>query len=81
VLTPSPDPTLNIVSIRTGSGGSVVLTFVGIPGLTYAVQAKDSLNEGVPWVTLAQLVAGPNGHFTYTDTAPTPTRYYRAVGP
>lgn len=81
LLNPSPDPTLNIVSIQDGPGGSVFLTFVGIPGLNYDIQAKEVLDEGVPWVTLAQRTAGPNGHFTFTDVPPTPVRFYRAVGP
>jgi hypothetical protein len=61
----------------------MLLTFIGIPGLLYDVQAKEDLAESVPWVSLGQVTAGANGEFTFTDAdaALYPVRYYRSVGP
>lgn len=83
LLGPDSGLTLNIVSIQPGANGAVIITFVGIPGLQYDIQATEVLGPGTVWTSLDQRLAGPNGEFVFTDPNASlfPQRYYRAVGP
>ena len=63
-------------------GGTVTLTFRGVPNRTYQVQWSDSVNSG-DWHDLGITTAGRTGSMTYEDTPPggTGSRFYRIVYP
>ena len=63
-------------------GGTVTLTFRGVPNRTYLVQWSASVNSG-PWHWLGTTKAGRTGTMTYEDTPPggTGSRFYRIVYP
>jgi hypothetical protein len=75
-----------IVEFPTGNGPSVVsvtvsdgkatVTFAGIPGLLYYIQASTDL---VNWVDLGSVTAGPTGVIQFTDVnaGQYAVRYYR----
>jgi len=56
------------------------VSFAGIPGYTYAVQAATNLTPPVAWVTLGSQPAATNGLWQFTDTnaASYPQRFYRS---
>ena len=77
---PTGDPN----SVRTtSSGGSTVVTFIGVPGHSYRVQYTAPPGPPYSWtefVPPAIYSAPANGVFTHTDSSPTPpARQYRAV--
>jgi hypothetical protein len=77
-ITPANAPSLNTISIAL-AGATRVVTFAGIPGITYVVQWADA--AGDPWADFSDgaIAAGPTGLITYTDsTSPVPpVRIYR----
>jgi hypothetical protein len=79
----STNQTQNIVGISTLPNGSKQISFAGIPGYSYRVQAADNLTPPVAWQTLATNVAGTNGLWSYTDLDATnhPSRFYRTAQP
>jgi autotransporter-associated beta strand protein len=61
-------------SIST-SGGTAMLTFAGIPGLSYSVARSTDLST---WTVIWTTNAPAGGVFNYTDSsAPQPTAYYQ----
>ncbi len=76
------NPTQTVVGISTNGGGNVTITFAGIPGQSYVIEAATSLVAPV-WVPLATNVAGPKGLFQFTDPEASsyPSRYYRTALP
>lgn len=68
---------LNIVSAPRMVEGLFQVSFAGIPGATYAIQASESTRG--PWSTLATVRAPASGVFEFTDPTPTPpmTRFFR----
>ncbi len=83
IVRPDDDPTLNLLSITRSADGSMQLRFIGVPGLEYRVQARDTLDPKDAWSELARVTAGPNGEFEFIDREADThtTRYYRAYGP
>jgi hypothetical protein len=70
----------NILSVAT-VGSDKVITFIGIPALTYTVQYTTDLGTPV-WHTLSTVTAGADGKFSYTDVNPVdPARFYRTTYP
>jgi len=69
-----------IVSLVSQPDGSKFLTFAGIPGRSYNVQAAATV-PSASWATLATLAAGTNGLFSFADTDATnhPVRFYRTA--
>jgi hypothetical protein len=64
--------------------GNVEVTFGGIPGQTYSIEAAQNLNPIINWVPVAtNLVADTNGLFKYVDTQARtlPMRFFRARMP
>ncbi len=63
-------------------GGSFRLTFWGIPGRAYTVQATTNIVTP-SWFSLTNLTAATNGLYETIDTPPTntPSRFYRSVYP
>jgi fibronectin-binding autotransporter adhesin len=56
-------------------GGSAVLTFAGIPGLSYSVARSTDFST---WTVILTTNAPADGVFTFTDlSAPQPTAFYR----
>ncbi len=72
--------TQNYLSLGTLPNGNRNVQFMGIPGLTYSVQASTDM---VSWVTIGTRMAGPNGSYAFedVDTVSYPTRFYRSVYP
>jgi hypothetical protein len=71
-------PSANMSPPSTGSGG-VMVSFAGIPGLTYTVQ-RASTPVG-PWTTLATVTVGESGIGLYLDPNPAGEAYYRTTYP
>ncbi len=79
VVPPSPPASLSIISAVPGSGSSLTLTFIGIPGLSNTIQYTDSLSPPIIWTTLGTVTAGTNGVFEIVDPTGgnTSQRFYR----
>ncbi len=77
--TNQPDRVVSISNLIDGNKG---ITFAGIPGYTYVVQATTNLVP-VNWAPISTNVAGGNGLFIYNDLSATnySGRYYRSVAP
>jgi len=60
--------------------GSKKITFAGIPGYNYIVQASTNITS---WIPVSTNTAGTNGLFIYIDSSAMnyPSRYYRSVSP
>jgi autotransporter-associated beta strand protein len=80
----------NIVAVASEIDGNISLTFAGIPGRTYLVQASTNLTPPIDWEMLTNnldggtnFVGGTNGLWTHTDLNATnfSTRFYRSVVP
>ena len=73
----------NVVGLpKSNSDGSMTLTFAGIPGFPYQVQACDEV--GQLWQNIGDpITAGPDGLFSYTDMDAKyhTSRFYRTVKP
>jgi len=64
--------------------GNIEVTFGGIPGQTYSIEAALNLNPIINWVPVAtNLVADTNGLFKFVDTQARtlPMRFFRARAP
>src|SRR5439155_16954413 len=62
-LTPPTTKGIQIIN------GSVEVSFGGIPGQTYAIEATQNLNPFIDWTSVAtNLVPDANGLFKYVDT-------------
>ena len=77
---------LNIVSGPAMSGGNFVVSFTGIPGLTYTIEAASNLSG--PWEKVANITAPTTdqgqgvGVFQFTEPANgNATRFYRTIYP
>jgi hypothetical protein len=81
VRDPGQQP-LTITSIVLLPDGNPRITFVGIPGRTYVIEATANLAAPV-WVAIGTNAAGTNGLFTFTDLDATnyPSRFYRTAMP
>ncbi len=80
VLASTPGGGLNILGLSISNGAARV-SFVGIPGRVYQVQASGSLSHP-DWTTLGSIRAsGTNGRFDFVDMDAnhTPQRYYRTI--
>jgi len=64
----------------TVSGGQATISFAGIPGCTYSIQASTNL---VNWTVIGTATAGQSGLFQFTDinAGQYPARYYRTSVP
>ena len=64
--------------------GNVEVSFGGIAGQTYAIEATQNLNPFITWTPVAtNLVADVNGLFKYVDTQARslPMQFFRARTP
>jgi autotransporter-associated beta strand protein len=61
--------------------GTMQLTFSGVPGYTYFIQATCDIESPIDWTTIGTNTADTNGLFNFTDEASTnyPVRYYRTI--
>ena len=62
------------VNISVGSGGSVNVTFYGIPNYQYIIQRSPDLSD---WTDVATNSAAANGLLQYTETPPWNPTFYR----
>jgi len=64
-------------------GGNLEVTFAGIPGNTYVVQATPSLSPPINWTPVATNVPSQTGLFKYVDAQfkNLPMRFFRAGTP
>jgi glucuronoarabinoxylan endo-1,4-beta-xylanase len=79
-----------VVGAGLAADGNLTLTFAGVPGYNYRVQAATNLTPPVFWLTLTNNVdnsmvftADSSGLWTYTDLNSTnfPGRFYRTIEP
>lgn len=80
VLPPADVSPPNAASIFALPNGSVRIVFLGIPQLTYLIQASQDLNI---WTTLGDGTADDVGFFEWVDTEASlyPGRFYRSIAP
>jgi hypothetical protein len=60
----------------TASGGAVTVRFTGIPGYRYDIERAGDV-AFTSGVTVLDTVVAPRGPFTFTDSAPPSTAFYR----
>jgi hypothetical protein len=71
------NPTGGQINSLTVTGGTVNLTFAGIPSYLYHVQVSTNLTD---WVTLETTNAPGNGIFQFLDgNPPQPSAFYRLM--
>lgn len=72
---PMPAPQ---ASATPATGGSMSVSFSGVPGLTYTVQATTNLSNPA-WIIIGSAQASPNGlmSFVDADAKSYPCRFYR----
>ena len=73
------DQSANLAVVNL-SNDTYLVTFSGIPWLTYTIQYTESLTQP-DWHTITTMTADSKGFFEYVDTLPqgTPSRYYRSI--
>lgn len=78
---PSNSIPVNITNVGLLAGGSVQMSFAGVPGYTYLIQAATNLDPPVAWTTLSTNTADINGAFNFTDSAGSNynARFYRTA--
>jgi hypothetical protein len=85
-----PNPVPNLVGYALAPDGNLSITFAGVPGRTYLVQAASGLTAPIAWQTLTNNLdgstlfsAGTNGLWTHTDLNSTNfvIRFYRSSLP
>lgn len=72
-----PAPAL-ITNILRQADGSVLLSFLGVPGSTNVVQTSTNLAPPVFWQNAATNVADASGVWQFTDGSNSATRFYRS---
>ena len=67
------------LGLKNNGDGTVTVTFAGVPGAQYVVQATANLAPA-SWVNISTNVAGPDGFWTITDSITNrPQRFYRSA--
>jgi len=76
------DVVQRVIRMAALPGGNVTLTFGGIPGQSYLVQATTNLTAGL-WSTIGTNEANADAWFLFidSDTGQHPHRFYRSVTP
>ena len=76
-----PPPTNSVVGTVVNGDGSVTLSFAGVPGYVYQVDATTNLAPPVVWTTISTNTADINGLWQFTDQQATnyPNQFYRSV--
>lgn len=74
----SPSRLTGVVALPNGTRQ---IQGLGLPHLTYAIQAASNLNPVVQWSDLGASAANGSGVYSFTDTnaPPFPMRFYRAI--
>ena len=68
-----------VITIGNNGDGTVTLSFRGLPGATYIVQAASALTPAANWSNISTNFAGSSGTFTITNAITGPTQLFRAV--
>lgn len=66
----------NQLNIESLGGGTVRLTYLGIPGFSYALDWRTNLTAG-DWVPVITNTAATNGFMVFTNTSGEPVNFYR----
>ena len=76
-----PPPTNSVAGTVINGDGSVTLSFVGVPGYQYQVDATPDLAPPVVWTTISTNTADINGQWQLTEPQATyfPKRFYRSA--
>jgi len=67
----------NQLSVPQMINGNVVLSYLGIPGYTYALDWTHSLSTPITWLPLLTNAAAGNGALNFTNTPSGGSDYYR----
>ena len=59
------------------ANGTVVLSYLGIPGTNYALDWATNLTAPVNWMPVATNSAGANGILNFTNTSSEPVNFFR----
>ena len=78
----SASPGFHLIKIQA-NGQTLLITWEGRSDRRYAVQSRDSLEEGIPWAGVAGAsgLQGRDGSMSWTDTGMTgcSVRVYRVI--
>jgi hypothetical protein len=74
---------LNPVNVVLNTDGTLTLSFQGMSGVNYALEAASNLVPPINWQVVATQAAGSNGLWQFTDTGTSnfPARFYRSTLP
>lgn len=80
LVNPPPASAQNLISVEALPDGTRRITFAGVPGFTYHVEAS---SDSVVWQRLGDRTASTVGRFEFVDAdaATFPIRFYRSVWP
>ena len=83
IAPPTNGQSVNITGLATLADGTTEISFAGIPGRTYLIQAATNLTPTITWTTIGTNTAGTNGLFQFNDLNSTNfvNRYYRTAQP
>jgi hypothetical protein len=80
LVEPDENQSKNVLAILP-DGSDFVISFAGIPGISYTIQYSESLSPA-KWLDLGGVSAGANGQFEFRDVNPgSSSRYYRTFAP
>src|ERR1700722_14771405 len=81
IAPPTNGQSVNITGLATLADGTTEISFAGIPGRTYLIQAATNLTPTITWTTIGTNTAGTNGLFQFNDLNSTNfvNRYYRTA--
>ena len=68
VIITSSSQGFNLISSATLDGNRIVLTYLGVPGQSYAVEHAFSLTYPIAWVPQVTNVAATNGWLIFTNS-------------
>lgn len=71
-----PSQGFNQVAAQSLGGGSIRLTYLGIPGNNYALDWRTNLSAG-NWIPVMTNVAASNGYLIFTNTSVESLNFYR----
>ena len=57
--------------------GSVVLSYLGVPGYNYALDWATNLSAPINWMAVSTNTAGATGSLNFTNTSTEPANYFR----
>lgn len=77
VVVSDPQGFNQLASPQDLGGGTVALSYLGIPGYNYALDWTTNLTPPINWMGVVTNTAGTNGGLNFTNTSAEPVSFYR----